>query len=100
MRRVGVINKFWIISDFSFAMSEPFDRGYVEWQKRMKDEGYQVVSIVKRQDNEIPLVHGDLEVLVSPWSQPGEDFMYVGHGDCGSVEGVQLEIMSFHNVYF
>ena len=50
MRRVGVINKFWIISDFSFAMSEPFDRGYVEWQKRMKDEGYQVVSIVKRQD--------------------------------------------------
>ena len=66
----------------------------------MKDEGYLVVSIVKRQDNEIPLVHGDLEVLVSPWSQPGEDFMYVGHGDCGSVEGVQLEIMSFHNVYF
>ena len=48
MRRVGVVNKFWIISDFSFAMSEPFDRGL--WQKRMKDEGYQVVSIVKRQD--------------------------------------------------
>ena len=43
----------------------------------MKDEGYQVVSIVKRQDNEIPLVHGDLEVLVSPWSQPGEDFYIV-----------------------
>ena len=55
---------------------------------------------MKRQDNEIPLVHGDLEVLVSPWSQPGEDFMYVGHGDCGSVEGVQLEVMSFPNVYF
>ena len=71
------VNKFRIISDFSFAMSEPFDRGYVEWQKRMEDEGYQVVSIVKRQDTEIPLVHGDLEVLVSPWSQPGEDFYIV-----------------------
>ena len=69
----------------------------------MKDEGYQVVSIVKRQDTEVPHVHCDLEVLVSPWSQPGEDFMYVGHGDCGEggvVEGVQLEVMSFHNVYF
>ena len=37
----------------------------------MKGEGYQVVSIVKRQDTEIPLVHGELEVLVSPWSRGG-----------------------------
>ena len=30
-------------------MNEPFDPGYLEWQKRMKEEGFQVVSIVTRQ---------------------------------------------------
>ena len=57
------VNKFRIISDFSFAMSEPFNRGYVEWQKWMKDDC------------------GDC-------------------GEGGGVEGVQLEVMSFPNVYF
>ena len=41
----GDVNKFRFISDItgSFAMNEPFDPGYLEWQKRMKEEGFQVV---------------------------------------------------------
>ena len=43
----------------------------------------------------------------SPWSQPGEDFMRVGFsGDVvadgrieGHMEGVQLEVMLFSNVF-
>ena len=48
----GDVNKFRFISDItgSFAMNEPFDPGYLEWQKRMKEEGFQVVSIVTRQE--------------------------------------------------
>ena len=38
-------------------MSEPFNRGYLEWQRRMREDGYQVVSNVSRQDLNIPIVH-------------------------------------------
>ena len=31
-------------------MSEQFDPGYLEWQKQMKEERFQVVSIVNRSD--------------------------------------------------
>ena len=36
--RSGDVNKFRFISDItgSFAMSEPFDPGYLEWQKQMR----------------------------------------------------------------
>ena len=37
-------------------MSEQFDPGYLEWQKRMKGEGFQVVSIVTRQERWFLLV--------------------------------------------
>ena len=41
----GDVNKFRFFSDItgSFAMSEQFDPRYLEWQKRMKEEGFQVV---------------------------------------------------------
>jgi len=63
-------------------MSEPFDPGYLEWQKRMKEEGFQVVSIKV-------------------------DFMCVGfRGDVvadgrieGHMEGVQLEVVLFSDVF-
>ena len=31
-------------------MSEQFDPGYLEWQKQMKEERFQVVSVVNRSD--------------------------------------------------
>ena len=53
-------------------------------------------------------MHGDVQALVSPWAQPGVDFMHVGDGGEieedgrieGHVEGVQWEVMLFSNVFF
>ena len=56
----------------------------------------------------MPIVHGELQALVSPWAQPGVDFMHVGDGGeveedgriKGHVEGVQLDVMLISNVFF
>ena len=57
--RSGDGNKFRFISDItgSFAMSEPFDPGYLEWQKQMKEEG---ISSCQHCDSS--------RAFVSPWS--------------------------------
>ena len=52
-------------------------------------------------------MHGELQALVSPWTQPGVDFMHVGDGGEieedgrieGHVEGVQWKVMLFSNVF-
>ena len=53
-------------------------------------------------------MHGELQALVSPWAQPGVDFMHVGDGGEieedgrieGHVKGVQWKVMLFSNVFF
>ena len=53
-------------------------------------------------------MHGDVQALVSPWAQPGVDFMHVGDGGeveedgriKGHVESIQLETMLISNVLF
>ena len=52
-------------------------------------------------------MYGDVQALVSPWAQPGVDFMHVGDGGEieedgrieGHVEGVQWKVMLFSNVF-
>ena len=65
-------------------MTEPFSSGYFEWQKYAESKGFNVVTIVTRDDLDLPLASGAVKVMATtlqevskPMSWPGSDFCYV-----------------------
>ena len=91
------------------ASEEPFENGYFEWQKRAEEKGYKVVTIVTREDSDLPLAAGAVKVMAEtlkaiskPLAWPGRDFNYVfppmesdderGSDEEGGGEGCQLEV--------
>ena len=98
----------------SDKMTEPFGNGYFDWQKSAESKGYKVVTIVTREDCELPLASGAVKVMAEtlrsiskPMAWPGRDFRYVfapfeeglseeggdeeGGGEEGVGEGLPLE---------
>ena len=62
-------------------MTKPFSSGYFEWQKYAKSN---VVTIVTRDDLDLPLASGAVKVMAKtlqkvsePMAWPGSDFRYV-----------------------
>ena len=92
-------------------MEDPFEKGYFEWQRRAEEKGFKVVTIVTRDDCDLPLASGAVKVMSEtlkaismPMAWPGQDFKYVfppmpiesdeegGEDKEGVDEGYQLEV--------
>ena len=65
-------------------MTEPFSSGYFEWQKYAESKGFNVVTIVTRDDLDLPLASGAVKVMAKtlqkvsePMAWPGSDFRCV-----------------------
>ena len=63
-------------------MTEPFSSGYFEWQKYAESKGFNVVTIVTRDDLDLPLASGAVKVMAKTLQKdddnPNEGFEVLG----------------------
>ena len=59
-------------------MTEPFSSGYFEWQKYAESKGFNVVTIVTRDDLDLPLASGAVKVMAKTFQKVSKPMAWPG----------------------